>query len=389
MSTTTAAFTAASSQIDCSLIDFAQGDYTIEGWFKTASTMRDILSATGRIPDDAGQVTENSARAHGILLEICSDGTLRYLHRSVLATSGGMNVYSPAAVNDNKWHHFAAVRDGNAMRLYLDGVEVSTSASAPDAFTASLEVILGRLRLNVFDSDSRGFEGQLSDLRIWTEARSQSALLDHMHRRLRGDESGLAGYWPLDGSAVDRQAGGNHAIPSGVSWALDSSVPMPGSQRTLSLAFDGQAGHVQIPGEHTALQITDELTIEAWVKLSRITGRARFAVSKNGETDYYLKVRGAHSPNQAGYVLFGSSALGEKVGFRSVDDGRWHHIAPGRTGRCQTVASLRDRSGHGGHSGPAIRRHLCAPLGGQLRYRGTGGQRRQRDRQPGLAHRHQ
>lgn len=42
------------------------------------------------------------------------------------------------------------------------------------------------------------FKGNITDVRIWNYARSQQEILDAMNAELRGDESGLVGYWKLN-----------------------------------------------------------------------------------------------------------------------------------------------------------------------------------------------
>jgi hypothetical protein len=167
--------------VDCGAIDFAQGEYTLEAWFKTSSSDKDSFLAA----------TDGN---HGILLEVGDNGRIRYLHRYPLGSSGGKNLYSSATVNDGQWHHVAAVVSSTNMLLYIDGQQVG-STSAPDPFPSSLDVVLGRLAIT---NNARPFNGSLSEVRIWNIARSQSEIQTNMNNRLWGSESGLLAYWPLN-----------------------------------------------------------------------------------------------------------------------------------------------------------------------------------------------
>jgi hypothetical protein len=95
-------FDGANDYIDLGQIDFSQGDYTIEVWFKTASTqVGDILSGAN----------------HGILIESQANGNLRYLHRQ--SSGNEANIYTNNAYNDNQWHHLAAIKNSNIYPGFL------------------------------------------------------------------------------------------------------------------------------------------------------------------------------------------------------------------------------------------------------------------------------
>ena len=144
--------------------DFAQGDYTITGWFNTsATTAQDVFAAT-----------KVGTNGHGILIEVRQDpdpftsspGGLRWLHRPSAGSSGGTNLLSPGKVNDGQFHHFAAVRDGSVSTLYVDGVAVASGVTAsPIAY--DVDMVFGRLGKGL---SGRYFNGLIDDIRIYGSA---------------------------------------------------------------------------------------------------------------------------------------------------------------------------------------------------------------------------
>ncbi len=95
-------------------------EYTMSVWFRcdsTAATARDILSAYER------------GVQHGILVELRADGTLRFLNRFPLGTSGGREANStlPTSYRDGQWHHVAVTRAKPEITLYVDGVRVASN----------------------------------------------------------------------------------------------------------------------------------------------------------------------------------------------------------------------------------------------------------------------
>ncbi len=67
-----------------------------------------------------------------------------------------------------EWHHLAAVREGNVMRLYIDGAEVASgSTTANSLATNGHDVTLARLSPT---NSSRYFGGALDDVAIFNRA---------------------------------------------------------------------------------------------------------------------------------------------------------------------------------------------------------------------------
>ncbi|MCP4424207.1 MAG: LamG domain-containing protein, partial [Chloroflexi bacterium] len=137
--------------------NFAQSDYTIAAWFNSSASgsPQTILAAVDPASDN-----------HGVLLELTSSGTLRYLHRFPVGVSGGSNIYSSAAYNDGQWHHLVAVRQGSEMELYVDNVLVGTNTAVTNP-SNSLELVIGRYSPTM---DQQYFNGRLDELLILPEA---------------------------------------------------------------------------------------------------------------------------------------------------------------------------------------------------------------------------
>ncbi len=87
------------------------------------------------------------------------------------------------------WHHLAIVAsqsDGKSL-LYVDGI----NRSSVSRFRSNPLNRLGG------DGFSNSF-GSVDELRVWNTARRQEQIQAHMCQKLRGDESGLIGYFRLD-----------------------------------------------------------------------------------------------------------------------------------------------------------------------------------------------
>lgn len=95
------------------------------------------------------------------------------------------------SVSFGSWSHVACVYDQSDRIIYVDGSEAGRET------IGSGTVDLGSITVGG-TSGGRAIPGDITDVRIWDVARTQSEIDNNKDSRLNGDESGLIGYWPLD-----------------------------------------------------------------------------------------------------------------------------------------------------------------------------------------------
>ena len=112
----------------------------------------------------------DSAGAHGILLELRGNGTLRYLHRFPFGGSEGTDIYSPGAYDDGAWYHAGIVKSPDTTTLYVNGERVGSAADA-----TAFDQVLQNITLGVLKHDNltRYFPGALDDVYLYGRALSQ------------------------------------------------------------------------------------------------------------------------------------------------------------------------------------------------------------------------
>lgn len=183
-----------------------QGPFTIECWFKAHNF-------AGR----RGLVTKTQNSEYGFFV---SDGVLTFSNHL-----GGhyRNNRVADALEVGSWHHVAAVYDGNATRVYLDGRLVSTEGvdNAWERRTNDMPLIIGA------DPDGGGnpmsfFEGQIDEVRLSDTARYTGERFIPEHR-LESDADTLALY-AFDRSmgpyVLDESGNGHHARRVGAPKAV-------------------------------------------------------------------------------------------------------------------------------------------------------------------------
>jgi hypothetical protein len=125
---------------------------------------------------------------------------------------GYYSLLGPSTIAYDEWHHFAAVREGLEMRLYIDGVLVASTGPAEGQIFNSPEPLrIGRGLL--YGSDVYAV-GQIDEVRVWNRARSQNEIQVHRYG-LTTPQQGLVGYWTFNettGEAIDYSGNGNHGV---------------------------------------------------------------------------------------------------------------------------------------------------------------------------------
>jgi hypothetical protein len=134
-----------------------------------------------------------------------------------------------APIRMNVWNHVSVVIDTDPMvalvTLYVDGFE-SASAVFPNTLFDALNdqpLLMG------------GFEGDIDEVRIFTFARSASAIRSTMNTRLSPPPPGMEAYWPLEEAGqiiLDRTLRGNEGVlgdftfpdPADPTWITDGPI---------------------------------------------------------------------------------------------------------------------------------------------------------------------
>lgn len=292
-----------SGWIDLGQIDLGTKAYTFSAWFKTSvSSPQTIVAATA---DGTGN--------HLMLVELDSAGHVRFVHRDPPASSGGATLSSAQTYRDGAWHCVAAVKSPSELRLYVDG-ELVDQTSNTGAVHSAVELALGRESVS---SGQRYFAGLLDEVRLYGTDLSPSEV---------GELMGLVGRWRLDeatgSAAYDSSLYAHHGALVGTTF--DSSGVSP-AKIDDALQFDGGNDYVWIANT-SDLQITEALTISAWIKGdSWGSGSDVDVILRKGEgnpNNYQLAV----ADGRLSLSLDGNDGNGFEAD-TVLSTGVWHHVA--------------------------------------------------------------
>ena len=164
--------------------DVIRDSYSLELWIKPSHYhVGAVVSLVGDPDQQTGVIP------HGMLLELGGSGRMptaghhpgriRFLHRSPASNDrdAGTSCYSVDSYTLRRWQHVVAVKDGPAMKLYINGELVGEGRDTNELPTG-LRLLIGRLYPNAPIS-VRPFIGQLDELAIYDRALSPEEIAKH------------------------------------------------------------------------------------------------------------------------------------------------------------------------------------------------------------------
>ncbi len=211
----------------------------------------------------------------------------------------------------NQWNHLAFVYNNadNKMFLHFDGTEKETDVSLSLPAQPGVALSIG--------ADSGGtsgfFNGVIDDVRIFDKALTASEIRD-----IYGGTSNQlqVAFYPFNNNADDATGNGHDGSVNGAAFT-DNRAATPNT----ALSFDG-SDYVLI-NDHADFQLTDQITLMAWIKESVPVQYAKIISRRSGTYFYFLGVDNGHP---YGGIGDGSSYT---VTRKSIEmpSNKWHLVA--------------------------------------------------------------
>lgn len=238
-----ATFTGADGYVYTTIGVAAPGPNTFseEIWFKTSVAGGRLLGfGTAR-----NATTSGSYDRH---LYMTTDGKINFGLTNDLLTLGlfRYSIASNTALNDNKWHHAAAVLDpAVGMRLYIDGVQqtaVNNSVVQGQNYGAIGYWRVASDSLTGFSNGPRAFSGTLSNAAVYNStALTAAQVWDHYLAGVVGSTAGLVTAPPSIAASIQSEPGDTPLppLPSATPSASSSVPPSAPSSASSSVSPSG------------------------------------------------------------------------------------------------------------------------------------------------------
>lgn len=211
------------------------------------------------------------------------------------------------------WHHLTAVGKGTGTEatttFYLDGKKVAT---------ASAKSISDIYAIANSSGGTQPF-GKVAEVRIWQVALNEEEIEINSKTILSSNEPGLIAYYPLNeakGTEIrDYSVYSRHAqMQSGIWFGCTAPIGNPGHP---VIQFDGVNDYIEI-ASHSRLNLTNNFTLEAWVKTKKLNGIQRI-FSKAGAYGFGL------IGEQIRFTTYGRQDYDTNKAKLAVDT--WYHLA--------------------------------------------------------------
>ncbi len=142
---------------------FGSAPFTIEAWINTTA------NPTGGL---FGSIVTRGAGGVGpyswllATQDVGGFAKVRFLVSANSDASSSTSIFSTTTVNTGAWIFVAAVRDGNTLRLFINGVQEATGAFTGAVFDSAAPLGVGAAWYGFLSSWGNLYTGKIDDLRI-------------------------------------------------------------------------------------------------------------------------------------------------------------------------------------------------------------------------------
>ena len=226
-------------------------DLTVEAWVKPRSLEGPII-----YKDTWGYM------GHELAIGIFGEGT----PEAVIGEGEGEfeSVTAPEALEPNVWAHLAFTYDGGHMRLYVNGELVDSQAQSEGPPWGEGDLVIG---CNPNYPPER-FDGLIDEVRVYNRALDAGELQNDQRTGIEAPSRSPVAAYSLDtgeGEVAEDVTGNEHEGEiEGAEW-------FDRGKYGKALDFDGENDCITI-ADAEDLRITEDLTVEAWVKPRSLEG---------------------------------------------------------------------------------------------------------------------
>ena len=217
----------------------------------------------------------------------------------------------------DRWTHLALSFDGEALRLYVNGELVDTTAAE------SAQESKGPLKFGCAEVYGQDFQGKLDEVRIYDRAISGDEVKRDQETALQtppGSQQPVVEYSfdEGEGTVAYDLAGARDATIEGAEWARGKYGG--------GLEFDGEEDCVSIPAP--GLRLREEFTLEAWVRPEgELKGDPVIFDEAEGFPAYGLGIGLGHGGKAEGVIGEEGEGTLHVNSAESLNDNAWTHLA--------------------------------------------------------------
>lgn len=307
-------------------LDMGSGDFTVEAWFKLEST-----GAYKGIFFNGG----GGAGGKRYLLHVTD---AEKLEGQIDDDTTAISITGGTTLSVGIWYHGAVVRDGNNLRLYLNGVSDAAavditgygSLDSSDAVTVGAEQTVGNV------GNSNPMDGKIDSVRVFNDVRTATEIASDLKTQ-NVTNANLQAEWDFDGDYLDTTTNNNDLTSSGSPiFSPDPAFDAQGNRRSLDLELSSSQYASITDAAQTGLDITGDISIEAWINLESLPAAGTQAsiiqkfLTTGNKRGYLFAVYESAGSYYLNFVLSSDgtySAGSDTVVAWTPTVGVWYHVA--------------------------------------------------------------
>lgn len=295
---------------DNAVWDLGSNNFTIESWvYQTTQNGYDAI---------VSQFRENTSTGSSWTFETVGSTLSFYWVKSGVF----YNANGPSALKLNCWNHIAAVRNGNAITVYINGIGGTPVTENGSIDTSATNLMIGALHntAGTAASDSSYWDGYISNLRIINGTAVYTANFTPPTAPVTAITNTQL-LCNFTNAAITDSTGRNTVETVGNAQVNTSTV----KYNTGSMVFDGTGDYLLLPSTDLLAFGTGDYTIELWVRHVTVSGQQTYVGDTPGNSNgpYFYKT----GSNNIG-LYYNSQIL---TGTTTVAINTWYHVAVSRS----------------------------------------------------------
>ncbi len=291
------------------------GDVTVSAWIKpgTASQNNNARVVSKYDGTTANYILGYDTTGH---MRMIVDGTAR-----ATATSAAV------LTSTTTWYHVVGVRSGTTVSLYINGTLDGTASISGTTQTNSQNLAIGG---GVNSTTNPRYNGVVDDVRVYNRALSTAeitALYGQYDSGINAasGESGLLGWWKLNGNAKDATPRANDGTVTAATLTTDRKAAT-----NSAYSFDGTSALISA-GNPSSLNLSPAtFTWSAWIYPTNVSKDQMFLSKQSAN---YFRINGSK--------LFASlninGAQKTKAASTTLVNNTWYHVAVTYDGSAMTI----------------------------------------------------
>jgi len=285
------------------------GDFIIEAW----------LYPTAFGQASCNFMTHWSSGSNVYVFRVLNTGRLQFLYTSGATTLTGTST----TVSLNQWSHVAVCRSGSTLRIFVNGIADTTTATYSGTLTGG-----GPIAVGAHNDTSEGWTGYISNLRVVNTPSSPYTTTFTPSTTPLTSITGTALLTCQSNRFIDNSSNAGTITKSG-NVAVESFNPFQRNSGT-TMYFDGTGDALVIPYNPVFNFGVGNFTIEFWTYVTATPSTEQYflAVGPAGSGGANRGWRmAAHNGTAAG-IYFYPLGIGSEVLLGSFPNASaWHHIA--------------------------------------------------------------